>query len=47
VIVLPTIVQTPDVAEVKVTANVLVVVAEIETVPLPKVLLLSEPKVIV
>ena len=47
VIVLDEIVQTGVVTDVKVTVNVLLADAEIAYVPLPKVLLLSEPKVIV
>jgi hypothetical protein len=39
-------VQTLVVADVKVTVNELLEVAEIEYVPLPNVLLLSDPKVI-
>jgi hypothetical protein len=47
VIVVVATVHTPVVADVKATVNELLEVAEIDTVPLPKVLFVSEPKVIV
>ena len=46
VIVVVATVQTLVVADVKATVNELLEVAEIEYVPLPNVLLLSDPKVI-